>query len=124
MEWYLPMTIIPGVGLIINSTAQMLMSLNTEISKLEEVEIKRVDIIEAKLDQLKRLSLAIVFQYLAVLFLLFSGILKSVGSNVDLIAKYLLTAGIISLTASIVLLLVYAIKAVSIRQRHFDLMEI
>ena len=30
MEWYLPITIIPGVGMLINSTTTQIMALSTE----------------------------------------------------------------------------------------------
>ena len=73
------MTIIPGIGLIILSTSNIMLSLNTEITVLEEREvILKKDIIVAKLKQLKKLSISIVFLYVAILFLLFSSILKSI----------------------------------------------
>jgi hypothetical protein len=121
MEWYLPMTIIPGVGLIIMSTSHMLMGLSNEITVLEEATRCRVDIIKAKLGQLKRLSVALVFQYLAVLFLLFSGIIKSTIPEINMFTEYLLIFGIVALTSSIILLLIYSLKAVSIRQNHLEL---
>lgn len=34
MQWYIPITIIPGIGLIIMSTSTLLIALNTEVSAL------------------------------------------------------------------------------------------
>lgn len=34
MEWYVPMTILPGIGLIILSTSNFLIALNIEIAQL------------------------------------------------------------------------------------------
>ena len=51
------MTIIPGIGLIIMSTSNIMLALNDEISQLEHEENKVVEIIDAKLSQLKRESI-------------------------------------------------------------------
>ncbi len=123
MEWYLPMTILPGVALIITTTSHMLMSLNAEITMLEEASNKRVDIISAKLVQLKLLSLALVFQFLSILFFLFSGIIMAVRVEFKIFTEFLLVAGIFAFTVSIIVLLIYSLRAVSIRQKHLMLSE-
>ena len=35
MEWYIPITILPGIGLIILSTSNVVLELNREIERLE-----------------------------------------------------------------------------------------
>ncbi len=70
MEWLIPITIIPGVGLIILSTSNIMVSLNEEISIIVYENEKNAEIIRDKLLQLKRLSISIVFQYIGV-FLFF-----------------------------------------------------
>jgi hypothetical protein len=121
MEWYLPMTIIPGIGLIILSTSNMMLALNNEITQFEIAGKEKTAIIKSKLSQLKRLSISIVFQYIGVLLFLFSGILKSVFLNSGNIAEGLLAVGVISVSVSIVILLIYSTMAVSIRQKHLKL---
>lgn len=119
MQWYIPMTIIPGIGLLILSTSNIMLSLNNEISQLNSQRDKRLDIIiRLKLAQLKRISIAIVFQYTGVLFFLLSGIIKSMLAESDNVAKLLLTSGVILISLSLIGLLVYSIKAVTIRQKH------
>ena len=54
MEWYIPMTIIPGIGLIILSTTNIILALNNEISNLENEKRINVSIIKSKLSQLKK----------------------------------------------------------------------
>lgn len=55
MEWYIPMTIIPGIGLLILSTSNIMLSLNNEITQLNNQRDKRIDIIvKLKLAQLKK----------------------------------------------------------------------
>ncbi len=121
MEWYLPMTIIPGIGLIILSTSNLMLTLNTEITQLVNNKTTSKEVIRLKLTQLKRLSVSIVFQYIGVLFFLFSGIFKSVFSNNDTIPKGFLSLGVGVVSLSIIILLVYSIKAVSIRQKHLNI---
>ncbi len=112
------MTIIPGVGLIIMSTSNIMLALNVEISELEREENRTIQVIDAKLSQLKRLSISIVFQYIGVLLFLFSGILKSIFEHSEVLSKWLLFIGVLSVSASIIILLVYSIKAVTIKQKH------
>jgi len=120
MEWYIPMTIIPGVGLIILSTSNIMLNLNGEISALNRGQNSNKKIIKAKLSQLKRLSISIIFQYVGLLFFLFSGISLSIIKKSDPLAKGFLLIGVITLTISILILLVYSIKAVAIRQEHLS----
>ncbi len=120
MEWYLPMTIIPGIGLIILSTSNIMLELNREISKLEEAKHEKIEIIKLKLSQLKVLNISIVFQYLGVLLFLLSGIASPMYINKN-IPKGLLFIGVAIISVSILLLLYYSIKSVSVRQKHLKL---
>ncbi len=120
MQWYLPMTIIPGIGLIILSTSNLMLNLNSEISQLKHEGEHVKNIISLKLGQLKTLSWSIVFQYLGVILFLFSGLLMSMFAQAPL-AKGLLVAGVSVVSISIFLLLIYSIKAVSIRQKHLEI---
>jgi hypothetical protein len=121
MEWYMPLTIIPGIGLIILSTSNIMLTLNSEITELENMECENTPIIKDKLAQLKRVSISIVFQYIGILLLLFSGIASSLFTKVELISKTLLSCGVLSVSVSIIILLIYSMKAVTIRQRHLKL---
>ena len=121
MEWYLPMTIIPGIGLLILSTSNIMLSTNAEITHLLSDKEKYLPTIEAKLVQLKRLSVSIVFLYFGVLLFLFTGILKVLSPSQEAGAKVLLLLGVMAVTASILILLVHSVKAVSIRQKHLHL---
>jgi hypothetical protein len=77
MEWFIPLTIIPGVGLIIVSTSNILLTLNDEITKLVNKNDNCLDIIKSKLQQLNTISVSAVFQYINIFFILtYSPILK------------------------------------------------
>ncbi len=117
MEWYVPMTILPGLGLIILSTSNFLIALNKEIIKLcKDAESNR-EIIDLKVIQMKRLSVAMAFLYSGVLsFLLagLSGVTNLVGKT---LFQGLMIAGVLFVTIAIIVLLIYSIKAVGIRQQ-------
>ncbi len=117
MEWYVPMTILPGLGLIILSTSNFLISLNGEIMQLcEDIESNR-EIIDLKVIQMKRLSVTMSFLYSSVLsFLLagLSGVTNFVGKT---LFQGLMIVGVGFVTIAIIVLLIYSIKAVGIRQQ-------
>ena len=118
MEWYMPLTVLPAVGLIVISTSNIMLALNDEITQLVRAKDKNDRIIDAKLSQLKKISISIVFQYIAILLFLFSGMLMSLFENIPSITKALLLVGVVAITISISILLIYSIKAVSIRQKY------
>ncbi len=122
-HWYIPATIIPGIGLLILSTSNLLVNLSTEIKELiKEVTIEE-GLIKRKLKQLKLLNSAMVFLYIAVaLFVisaLIAGVYKSTQANFDS-AIYITITGIISALLGLIILILYSFKAVNIRQDQFN----
>ena len=77
-----------------------------------------IEIIQSKLAQLKILSISIVFQYSGVLLFLIAGVLKSIISDAVGIFTGILLTGVVAMGVSMIILLVYSIKAVRIRQKH------
>lgn len=117
MEWYIPLTIIPGIGFIILSTSNIMLALNTEITQLCK-EHSNDAVIDLKLAQLKRVSISIVLQYMGILLFLITGMVTSVMEVSEMIPKAFLILGVLFVSVSLVILLVYSIKAVNIRQKH------
>jgi len=119
MAWYVPLTIIPGIGLLILSTTHLIVSLNAEISTLKKDREEGVDtIVRLKLAQLTRLSIAVSFKYLGVLFFLLSGVVRGLDEAYLGVGKSLLLGGVLLVSVSILILVVYSFKAVVIRRRH------
>ncbi len=118
MQWYIPFTILPGIALIILSTSNIMLTLNSEITDLKKDKEVSDSIIEAKLLQLKRLSWSIVLQYIGLFFFLLSGVIAALNTNNESLSEGILITGVILFGISIVLLIVYAINAVKIRQEH------
>ncbi len=120
MEWYIPITILPGIGFLILSTANFLISLNDEIKELEEDCKKNYSIIKQKLIQLKKLNYSLIGQYLSSFFLVIGGIAGELFKNPNLV-NYFVFAGVLILMISIALLIIYSIKSLQIRQEHLKI---
>ncbi len=89
MEWYIPITILPGIGLLILSTSNFLIALNNEIRELNNKEKYQI-IVAEKISQLKKLTYALIAQYLAAFSFVVSGIIGAI-LEIDIIMIYLVT---------------------------------
>ncbi|QXP53077.1 hypothetical protein H0I25_11125 [Cellulophaga sp. HaHa_2_95] len=116
-NWYLPITIVPGLGLLILSTSNLMVTLNNEISTMVEYAKEQTMIIR-KLAQLKLLNMAMVFFYVAVSLLLVSAVLDGLYT-IKKIAFYISVLSIISALIGLFSLIIYSFRAVTIRQNQF-----
>jgi hypothetical protein len=121
MEWYLPITVLPGIGLLILSTSNLLRSLNKEIIKLNSDRKIYSEIISLKIKQLKRLNWSLVFLYLGVLFFLLAGMTGAAFHQENLLMGFYMIAGLMVLILAILLLIIYSFKSVFIREKHLRL---
>lgn len=121
MEWYLPITIIPGVGVLIVSTTNQLLGVNEEIRILlrEKCDDFQKEIITLKIAQLGKLTHATFFPYLSCSFFVCSGI---VGAFLQMneAPNVLLICGTVSLLISLAILIVYGYKQIIIRKKQFN----
>jgi hypothetical protein len=119
-NWYLPMTILPGIGLLILSTSNLMITLSNEVASLIKEKEMPESIISRKLIQLKTLNRAMVFFYIAVAFLAITGVLGGLQiAYIKSSLTYIAILGIIIMLSGIFSLIKYSYKAVSIRQDQF-----
>ncbi|MBL4606126.1 MAG: hypothetical protein JKY02_10835 [Flavobacteriaceae bacterium] len=121
-HWYLPITILPGIGLLILSTSNQLIALSNEIAERLKLEICNDQISQRKLKQLKLLNKGLVGLYIGAGVMVASGILSGLQnfynfSNTLGIITMLL--GVLSVFISISFLIVYSLRAVKIRQDQY-----
>lgn len=121
-EWYLPITILPGLGMLILSTTSQMMTISTEIAKLLEVKCSPFQhmISDQKIKQLGLLTRASVLLYSATGFYVLSGILGAfleVSSYYNL-ASMALYLGTVLVFIALILLIIYGIRAVKIRKQQ------
>jgi len=121
MEWYIPITILPGVSLLVLSTINLIISLNEELKQLNKDRSLYLEIIELKLKQLKVLSYALIALYTSLFSMVVSGILGSLLTSNQSISITVLLIGTLILSLAITLLISYSIKSLSIRQKHLKI---
>jgi hypothetical protein len=109
MEWYIPITLLPGIALLILSTSNFIIALNIEIHGLKEKKEFFEDIIKPKIIQLERLNYAISGLYLSVLFFTISGLFSSLEYADELIFT-VISIGTGIMTLSVVLLIIFSIS--------------
>lgn len=116
-NWYLPITIVPGLGLLVLSTSNLMITLSNEIdSKIEKT--KNSAIIHRKLAQLKLLNKAMVFFYITIALLLSSAIFKGLF-NLEQVTFFISAFAVILALIGLFLLILYSFRAVRIRQDQF-----
>jgi len=122
-NWYVPITIVPGIGLLLMSTSHLMVALSAEIKAMIAEGDHGEKLMQRKLSQLKRINLASVFLYLSVAFFvvagLVSGLDETLGTHYFWVSLYITIAGIISALAGLLLLITYSFKAVRIRQDQY-----
>jgi len=123
-KWYLPITILPGLGMLILSTTSQMMALSSEISGLLQNKCSAFQhlISDKKLRQLGLLTRASVLLYLATGAYVLSGILGALfGDNSFLdLPSLTLYLGTVFIFMAIVFLIIYAFRAVAIRKLQFE----
>ena len=124
MQWYIPITIIPGVALLVLSTSNFIIALGAEIIKWTAVERRNDAIIEKNISQIGLLSRAIVSFYISLASFTLSGIFLGLFSSRETlneaISTFLVLLGMASLLFGISLLIIYAGRAVRIREQQFE----
>ncbi|MFC2115976.1 hypothetical protein ACFLTU_05845 [Bacteroidota bacterium] len=121
MQWIIPITVLPGIALIVLSTSNLVISLNKEITQLNKERDKYKEIINLKLVQLKRLNWALVLLYIGILFFLVSGVLGALTEPENMYPTSSMLAGVLVLIMAIGLLVLYGFKSIYIRERHLKL---
>ena len=124
-NWYLPITIVPGLGLLVLSTSNLMGLLSQEIKNLISEHAEYKTLLKRKLKQLKLLNLAMVFLYASIAFFVISGLVAGLYQSTNIMGGevpiYLLLIGILCCLAAIFLLIIFSFRAVKIKQDQFRL---
>ena len=121
MEWYVPIAILPGIGVLILSTTNQLMALSNELDHLlthHAIDDYSRRIAALKLDQLKRITRAVTLLYVSAAGFVLAGMLGAVLEHrmVDYIPNFVLIAGVGLVLVALFLLVSYGYRAIRIRQ--------
>lgn len=122
-EWYLPITILPALGMLILSTTSQMMTLSSEINSLLSNKCTNFEHLIAgkKIEQLGLLTRSSALLYLASGIYVLSGILGALLETESFLdtPSLLLYSGTILVFIAFILLIFYAFRAVGIRKLQF-----
>jgi hypothetical protein len=123
-KWYLPITILPGIGLIIISASNLVISLNEEMEDLLKEAVSFEPLINKKLKQMRLLTMSLAGFYISTALMVLSGLVSLAQNYTRKFSEYwglaILLLGVVLIFASLLILIIYSVKAVSIRQEHFN----
>ncbi len=121
-EWFFPMTLLPGVGLLIMSTSNLSMGLSAEIASLLKDDKDLAPIIRQKISQLSRLNLSLTSFYISCAGLVVSGLIAGVSKESEsnqFWSEVILWIAITCIFIALILLMIYSAKAVRIKRSQF-----
>ena len=118
-SWIVPITLLPGIGLLIMSTSNLVVSLSEEIDHLEHRHLKMIPIIELKINQLDLLNKALVGLYISAGLFTLGGMIMGIYPEEQFV-KWLLGVGVLIVFISLVLLIIYSFRSVKIRRIQFE----
>ena len=122
--WYLPITILPGIGLLILSTSRLIISLNEELERLLINANTLQQLIDQKLSQMRLLTYAMSGLYISTALMVLSGLVSFFSHNrhdfFGGFSSFVLISGVGVILLSLIILVIYSARAVSIRRSHFN----
>ena len=123
-DWYMPITLLPGIALLILSTSNLMVALSNEINGYVGRKSENYTIMTKKMSQLKLLNTTLVLFYISVAFLAISGLLGGLSTALSFegrIANYISIAGLVIFLLGIICLITYSYRAVNIHQDQFKI---
>lgn len=122
MEWYIPISLLPGIAILIMSTGNFIVALNAELKELKKQYNLYEVVIKMKIKQLRRLSIAIAGLYLSVFVFTLLGFFIWFGVP-EAIAYFILVIAFLIMTYAVYLLVSFSIRAIKIRDIHMQIRE-
>ncbi len=122
--WYLPITILPGIGLLILSTTNLIVSLNEELERLLKEANEFQVLIDRKLSQMRLLTYGMAGLYISTALMVLSGLTSFFKQFqpriINGVGSLILISGVVFIFISLIILIIYSTRAVTIRRAHFD----
>ncbi|MDX2305252.1 MAG: hypothetical protein NW226_20750 [Microscillaceae bacterium] len=122
--WYIPLTVIPGAGLLIMSTTNLQTAISNELTQLIQEDCHKFRrIIELKITQLDLLNKALVALYFATACFILSALIIEMSETSRLINvsynKLSTYLGVFSLFIALILLSIFSIRGIKIKKERF-----
>ncbi|QQR88024.1 MAG: hypothetical protein IPJ76_07365 [Flavobacteriales bacterium] len=118
-SWTLPLSMIPSLAVILNSTSRMVLGLTDELNNTIKDPVHDRNIVTAKLGQIKRLSIASIFMYVSLAVLVVTVLLVGTGWINSAMEEGAMLTAVALFFVAIVYMIAFSWKAYFIRQRQF-----
>lgn len=123
-NWVIPLTLLPGIGMIIMSTSHLSTATSDEINQLLRDNICDASLIKKKISQLLLLNLAKVALYISIAVFSVSGLVEAIftlqSAMLDsTLRTILLIIGVSTLVLATVLLIIFSVRKVKIKRDQF-----
>ena len=117
MDWFIPITILPGIGMLVLSTTNQMMALSGEIERLlaAQNDEYQLHIIDLKINQLERLTQASTLLYISAALYVLAGIIAAIQMTGQA-DQWILITGVAITFMALALLISYSYRAINIRK--------
>ena len=122
-NWVIPLTLLPGIGMIIMSTSNLSTAISQEISSLIHEQTEETHLIEQKISQMSLLNVALVALYIGTASFALTGLIGGVSAIQHLMVHdsvtIFLVIGIGCLLVATIFLITFSIRAVKIKRNQY-----
>ena len=123
-NWVIPLTLLPGIGMLIMSTSHLSTATSDEINHLLRNDSDNKSLIEQKISQLFLLNVAKVGLYISIMVFAVSGLIEAIFSlqtemHDSTFRTILLVIGVASLIIATFFLIIFSIRKVKIKRDQF-----
>lgn len=122
-NWVIPLTLLPGIGMMIMSTSHLSTAISQEISGLIHEITCDTHLVEQKISQMSLLNRALVALYLGAASFAITGLIGAVSAVQDLMIRDMFTVclilGIGCLLIATIFLITFSIRAVRIKKNQY-----
>ncbi|MBO3700286.1 hypothetical protein [Roseivirga sp. E12] len=123
-NWVIPLTLLPGIGMIIMSTSHLSTATSDEINQLLRDDLCDTSLIKKKISQLYLLNLAKVCLYISVAVFSIAGLIEAIftlqsSMHDSVIRPILLIIGVSTLVLATLILIVFSTRKVKIKRDQF-----
>jgi hypothetical protein len=122
-NWVIPLTLLPGIGMMILSTSNLSTAISTEISGLIHEESCDSQLVERKISQMSLLNRALVTLYLGAASFAITGLIGGISEVQGLMIHETYTgfmiAGMTCLLVATIFLITFSMRAVRIKKNQY-----
>lgn len=123
-NWVIPLTLLPGIGMIIMSTSHLSTATSDEINQLFRDDSCDKELIQKKISQLFLLNLAKVLLYVSIAVFSIAGLIEAIFTlqstmHDSTLRIILLIIGVATLVIATFILILFSTRKVKIKRNQF-----